>query len=164
MPDWIGLTTRVLGPFGQRLLKRWLFEAELLGAARTVYTFESGDSPYVSIGATVRVHNRNSVPTTLHVRSVAVKLPNRTERALERAVMVRPGPVRSMDDMAGFNSYELLGCSSVELTLSTRVWNPPNLDDYLENGSPQIVLELGETFGNHRKLVGQLKFQGVYEQ
>jgi len=162
MPDWIGLATKVLGPVGQRILKRWLFEAEFLGASRSVYTFERGDSPFVNIGVSVRVHNRNNAPTTVYVRSIAVRLASGMERGLNRAVMVRPGPISSMDDMEGFNCYEVPSCSSVELTLSTRKHNPSELSEYLENSSPQIVLELGETFGNRRKLVGPLKFGGTY--
>jgi len=49
------------------------FEVELLGASRSIYTFERGDSPYVDIGATVRIHNRKDNPTTVFVRSIAVK-------------------------------------------------------------------------------------------
>jgi len=165
MPDWIGWTTRVLGPIGQRLLKRWLFEVEFLGGQRTVYTYERGDSPFVDIGISVRVHNRNHAPTTVYVRSIAVRLSNGTERGLERAVMIRPGPITSLrGGSEEFNCYEVPGCSSVELTLSTRKYNPQELSEYLENSSPAVVLELGETFGNRRKLFGPLKFGGIYKQ
>ncbi len=163
MHDWIGQATRV-SSIAQWLLRRWLFEAEYLGGSRTVYTFERGDSPFVNIGVSIRVHNRNSAPTTVHVRSIAVRLANGTERGLERAVMIRPGPISSIDDLEGFNCYEVPGCSSVELTLSTRKYNPPELSDYLEGASPQIVLELGETFGGRRRLVGTLSFGGMCEQ
>jgi len=163
MPGWIGYATRVFGIIGQRLLRRWLFEAELVGASRTIYTYQH-NSPFVDIFATIRVHNRNNAPTTVHVRSIAVRLPHGTERGLERAVMMRPGPLSSEDDLAGFNSYEVLGNASAELTLSTRKYNPPDLSDYLENSYPQIVLELGETFGNRCKLIGPLKFGGVHKQ
>lgn len=69
-----------------------------------------------------------------------------------------------MDDIAGFNSYEVPGCSSVELTLSTRKYNPADLNGYLEKSAPQIELELGETFGNHKKLTGPMTFGGLYDQ
>ncbi len=141
-----------------------VFEVELLGASRSIYTFERGDSPYVDIGATVRIHNRKDNPTTVFVRRIAVKVANGIEKGLERAVMIRPGPISSIEDMAGFNSYEVPGCSSVELTLSTRKYNPSDLGEYLENSSPEIVIELGETFGNSRKLVGPMKFGCLYKQ
>jgi hypothetical protein len=164
MSGWIGWATKTFSYIGQVALKRWLFQTELLGAGRDVYTFESGDSPYVSIGASVRIHNRNSAPTTVYVRSIAVRLASGTEMGLERAVMVRPGPINSSGDIAGFNSYEVPGCSTVELTLLTRKNNPPDLEAYLENSSIQIVIELGETFGNRCKLVGPMKFRGIYRQ
>jgi hypothetical protein len=141
-----------------------VFEVELLGASRSIYTFERGDSPYVDIGATVRIHNRNDSPTTVFVRSIAVKVAIGVERGLERAVMIRPGPISSIEDVAGFNSYEVPGCSSVELTLSTRKYNPSDLGEYLEGSSPEIVIDLGETFGNSRKLMGPMKFGGAYKQ
>lgn len=162
--EWVGWTTKVLGAFGQRIFKRWLFDAELLGAQRTIYTFEREDySPYMDVAVSVRVHNRNAAPTTVHVRSIAVRLANGSRVMLERAVMVRPGPVRSPEDMAGFNSYEVSGSSTAELTLSTRKYNPPDLKEYLEEAAPQIELELGETFGNRRKLTGAIKFGGLYK-
>src|SRR6267142_4449751 len=137
-----------------------VFEVELLGASRSIYIFERGDSPYVVIGATVRIHNRNDSPTTVFVRSIAVKVAIGVERGLERAVMIRPGPISSIEDLTGFNSYEVPGCSSVELTLSTRKYNPSDLGEYLENSSPEIVIDLGETFGNSRKVTGPMKFGG----
>ena len=140
------------------------FEVELLGASRSIYTFERGDSPYVDIGATIRIHNRKDSPTTVFVRRIAVKVANGIERGLERAVMIRPGPISSIEDIAGFNSYEVPGCSSVELTLSTRKYNPSDLGEYLENSSPEIIIELGETFGNSPKLVGPMKFGCLYKQ
>ncbi len=148
MTHWVSWTTKVFGYIGQFFLRRWLFDAEFLGASRTVYTFERGESPYVDIGASVRVHNRNTAPTTVYVRGIGVKLTSRMERGLDRAVMIRPGPISSMDDLAGYNSYEVPGPSSMELTLSTRKYNPSDLSEYLERASPQIELELGETFGN----------------
>lgn len=86
-----------------------------------------------------------------------------TERGLDRTVMIT-GPISSIEDIGGYNSYEVPGCSSLELTLSTRKSNPADLNEYLEEGSPQIELELGETFGNHRKLIGPIKFGGVHNQ
>jgi hypothetical protein len=86
------------------------------------------------------------------------------EAGLDRAVMIRPGPISSIEDIAGFNSYEVPGCSSVELSLSTRKYNPADLKEYLEEASPKIELELGETFGNHRKLTGPIKFGGLHTQ
>jgi hypothetical protein len=164
MTHWVSWATKVFGYFGQFILKPWLFDAEFLGASRTVYTYKNGNSPFVDIGASVRVHNRNNTPTTVFVRSIGVKLANGMERGLDRAVMIKPGPISSMDDVAGFNSYEVPGCSSFELTLSTRKYNPADLNEYLEEGSPQIELELSETFGNHRKLTGPMKFGGVHNQ
>lgn len=164
MPDWIGWATRVFGPIGQRLLRRWLFEAEFLGGSRTVYTFERGDSPYVAIGVSVRVHNRNSAPTTVHVRSIAVRLPSGTDRGLERPVMIQPGPISTLDDLVEYLGFDIPGSSTRPLTISTRKYNPPDLNDYLESAAPQVVVELGETFGNRRKLIGPLKFGGVYKQ
>jgi len=112
----------------------------------------------------VRIHNRKDNPTTVFVRRIAVKVANGIEKGLERAIMIRPGPISSIEDMAGFNSYEVPGCSSVELTLSTRKWNPSDLGEYLENSSPEIAIGLGETFGSSGKVVGPMKFGGVYKQ
>jgi hypothetical protein len=69
-----------------------------------------------------------------------------------------------MNDLAGYNSYEVPGSSSMELTLSTRKYNPTDLEEYLESSSPQVALDLGETFGNSRKLTGPMKFGGLYKQ
>ena len=164
MTHWVSWTTKVFGYIAQFILRPWLFEAELLGASRTVYTSKIGDSPFVDIGASVRIHNRNNTPTTVFVRSIAVKLSNGMETGLGRAVMIRPGPISSIEDMAGFNSYEVPGSSSVELSLSTRKYNPADLNEYLEGATPRIELDLGETFGNHRKLTGSIKFGGLHNQ
>jgi hypothetical protein len=141
-----------------------LFDAEFLGGQRTVYTSERGDSPYVDIGIRIRVHNRNSAPTTVYVGSIAVKLPSGTERGLERPAIIRPGPIRSLDDLIEYEGFDIPGSSTRPLTISTKKYNPPDLNDYLEHSSPQIVVELGETFGNRRKLIGPLKFGGIYKQ
>jgi hypothetical protein len=45
MPDWIGISTKVLGPLAQRIFRRWLFEAELLSATRVIYIYANGNSP-----------------------------------------------------------------------------------------------------------------------
>jgi len=162
--QWVGWATKTFSYAAQFFLRRWLFDAELLGASRSVYTSERGDSPYVTIGASVRVHNRNSAPTTVFVRSIAVKLASGIDGGLDRAVMIRPGPISSMEEIAGYNSYEVPGPSSLDLTLSTKKYNPPLLSEYLEGASPQIELVLGETFGNSRKLTGSMKFGGLYKQ
>jgi hypothetical protein len=164
MTHWVSWATKVFGYFAQFFLRPWLFDAELLGASRSVYTSKMGNAPFVDIGASVRVHNRNNTPTTVFVRSIRVKLASGMESGLGRAVMIRPGPISSMEDIAGFNSYEVPGCSSVELTLSTRKYGPADLEEYLEKSAPQIELELGETFGNHKKLSGPIKFAGLYDQ
>ena len=162
--QWVSWATKTFSYVGQIFLKRWLFNVELLGASRSVYTSDRGDSPHVTIGVSVRVHNRNSAPTTVFVRSIGVKLASGVERGLDRAVMLQPGPIGSMNDLAGYNNYEVPGCSSMELTLSTRKYNPPDLEEYLESSSPQIVLALGETFGNSRTLTGPMKFGGLYKE
>ena len=158
---WVSWATKTFSYVGQIFFKRWLFDAEFLGASRSVYTSDRGGSPYVSIGVSIRVHNRNSALTTVFVRSIGAKLESGVERGLDRAVMFQPGPIGSMNDLAGYNSYEVPGSSSMELTLSTRKYNPPNLEEYLESSSPQIMLELGETFGNSRRLIGPMKFGGL---
>jgi hypothetical protein len=142
-------------------LSQAVFDAELLGASRHVYTFQRGYSPYVQIEASARIHNRKDNPTTVYVAHIAVKVSDDIERGLARSVIVRPGPINSIEDLVGFNSYEVPGCSTVELTLSTREHNPSNLNEYLESASPEIIVELGETFGNSRKLIGPMKF-GVF--
>lgn len=161
---WVSWATKTFSYIGQIVLRRWLFDVELLGASRSVYTSERADPPYVTIGASVRVHNRNSAPTTVFVRSIAVKLASGMDTGLDRAVMIRPGPMSSAEDFAVYNSYEVPGPSSLALTLSTRKYNPPDLSEYLEGASPQIELVLGETFGNSRKLTGPIKFGGLYKQ
>src|SRR5216684_2318132 len=102
MLHWVSWATKAFGYVGQFVLRPWLFDAEFLGASRTVYTFERGDSPYVSIGATVRIHNRNNAPTTVFVRSIAVKLTTVMDRGLDRAVMIQPGPISSIEELAGY--------------------------------------------------------------
>jgi hypothetical protein len=164
MTHWVSWATKVFGYFGQFVLKPWLFDAELLGASRTVYTAKTGNSPFVDIGASVRINNRNNTPATVFVRSIGVKLAHGMEGGLDRAVMIRPGPISSIEDIAGFNSYEAPGCSSIELSLSVRKYNPADLKEYFEEASPKIELEVGETFGNHRKLTGPIKFGGLHDQ
>jgi hypothetical protein len=165
MTHWVSWATKVFGYIAQFILKPWLFDAEFLGASRTVYTSKVGNfPPFVDIGASVRIHNRNNTPTTVFVRSIAVKLATGMETGLGRAVMIRPGPISSIEDIAGFNSYEVPGCSSVELSLSTKKYNPTDLNEYLEKFTPQIELELGETFGNHKKLTGPTKFRGLHDE
>jgi hypothetical protein len=65
---------------------------------------------------------------------------------------------------AGYIGYAVPGCSSAVLSISTRKVNPPNLNEYLENASPQIELERCETFGNCRKFTGPIKFEGLRNQ
>ena len=59
----------------------------------------------------------------------------------------------------GCSGYAVPGCSSTVLSVSTRKVNPLNLNEYLENASPQIELELCETFGNRRKFTAPVKFE-----
>lgn len=163
MPDWIGFSTRVFGFFGRRVLRRWLFEAEFLGATRAVYISKSGqNSPRVLIRVGVRVHNRNSAPTTVYVRNIAVKLRSGIDRKLEPPDVMESGPIGSMDDLVSGRHHELGGYFARELVFFTRRWNPEKLTEYQEGASPQVILELGETFGNHCRLSGPLDFAGEY--
>ena len=89
MTHWVSWATKVFGYIAQFILRPWLFDAELLGASRTVYTSTIGNSPFVDIGASVRIHNRNNTPTTVFVRSIGVRLAHGMEAGLDRAVMIR---------------------------------------------------------------------------
>ena len=164
MPDWIGLGTKIFGPIGQRLLNKWLFDAEFLGARRVLYLHDNGDSPSVAIFISVLVHNRNSAPTTIYPRGLSVTLKDRTDRSFARMTVTPGGFIRSVDNFGESDRYDMGGSSSIELLLYTTRYNPPQIAEYFNVLPLPITLILGETFGNRRTLKGLLEFESVKKQ
>jgi hypothetical protein len=160
---WLNFVTRSFGFVARKIFKAWLFEAEFLQAWRNVYTNKNGDSPFVNIFISVRTHNKNSAPTTVYVRDLEVKLKQETDRGFERAIIRQTGFLKS-DFMEMEDHYDMPPCSSVELLFCSRRFNPPGIDEYLDNSPLSIALEIGETFGNHFRLTGALILQEVVRQ
>lgn len=156
-------TAKILGPIGRWLVKRHSFEAKFLGGSRSVYRPESGDAPFVIISVNVQIENRNDVPTTVYIRDMAVRLTRELDRALERPVLIRPRPITVLDDLEEFRLCDVPASSAFAVEFSARRSNPPDLKEYLEDAMPEIVLTVGETFGNRHKVEGPLAFGGAYD-
>jgi hypothetical protein len=72
--------------------KRWEFHAEFVGASRTVYTYENGTSPSLSVWIQARVNNRNSKPTTIFPHSLSVQLKDTIDQGFQRPTIF-PGTI-----------------------------------------------------------------------
>ncbi len=144
-------------------LKRWSFEVEFLKASRAVYIHENGNSPFVAVFISARVHNRNRESTTVYPRGVSVKLKNEIDRDFQ-ATSITPGGQFSFDNPEEYARYDIAGSSSIELLFYTRRYNPPRIDEYSQDSPLIVTLELGETFSEGRALTGPLILDGVTRQ
>jgi len=144
-------------------LKRWSFEAEFLKASRSVYLYDNGNSPFVAVFISARVHNRNRESTTVYARSVSVKLKNEIDRDFQ-ATSITPGGSFNFENPEEYSRYDVAGSSSIELLFYTRRYNPPKIDEYTQDGPLTVTLELGETFSEGRDLAGPLVLDGVTRQ
>lgn len=156
----IGLATKVFGAIGQFLLRKWLFKAEFVGGACVVYVSERGDSPFVSIQARVRVHNRNSSPTAVFCERTAVQLPDGTEDSFPLAT----GSESVVRAMTQDRMIQIGGASTTEITFYSCRHNPPQLDAYLSGHPVEIRLSLGETFGCRLEITRSLGAPQVVRQ
>jgi hypothetical protein len=74
--------------------------------SRTVFTYENGNSPWVTVWIQARVHNRNSVPTTVYPLRVSVKLKGSTDKSFQKATIF-PGTQVSFDNPEEFTQFEM---------------------------------------------------------
>lgn len=144
-------------------LKRWSFEVEFLKASRSVYMYDNGNSPFVAVSVSALVHNRNRESTTVYARSVSVTLKNGIDRDFQATTII-PGGRFSFDNPEEYGRYDVAGSSSIELLFYTRRYNPPRIDEYLQDGPLTVTIELGETFSEGRNLTGPLTLEGVTRQ
>lgn len=144
-------------------LKRWSFEAEFLKASRSVYLYDNGNSPFVSVFVWARVHNRNRESTTVYARGVSVKLKSEIDRDFH-SMSIIPGGSFNFENPEEYSRYDVAGSSSIELLFYARRYNPPRIDEYTHEGPLTITLELGETFSEGRYLTGLLILGGVTKQ
>jgi hypothetical protein len=144
-------------------LKRWSFEVEFLKASRSVYIHENGNSPFVALFISALVHNRNRESTTVYARSVSVKLKDEIDRNFQGASII-PGGSFSFDSPEEYGRYDVAGSSSVELLFCTKRYNPPKIDEYIQDVPLIVTLELGETFSEGRTLTGPLVLDGITRQ
>lgn len=159
---WVGAITKFLGPIGQFFLKNWLFRVEPIGGDFVVYTFERGDSPYVGVWLSVRVHNRNNSPTTLWAERLTVKLDNRTDDDFPLPAVHQYGDLDSLFD--GSKRIEIGGSSTLEVAFSSRKWYTALPGSYLSGGPLEATIGVAETFGNHREVRTQLVLKEVVRQ
>lgn len=143
--------------------KRWEFEVEFLKASRTVYMYQNGNSPFGSVFVWALVHNRNPNPTTVYVRGVSVQLSSEIDGSFQRATII-PGGRFNFNDPEEYERYDMAGSSSIELLFYTRRYNPPHIEEYVQDAPLSVTLELDETFGNRCKLTGPLALGGVERQ
>lgn len=143
--------------------KRWEFQAEYVGASRTVFTYENGNSPWMTVWIQVRVHNRNSVPTTVYPLRVSVKLKDSTDKSFQKATIF-PGTQVSFDNPEEFTQFEVAASGTTELLFNSRRYNPPQIAEYLQDGPLPITLELGETYGKVCEITGPMKLAGIEKQ
>ena len=143
--------------------KRWEFEAEFVAASRTVFTYENGNSPWMTIWIQTRVHNRNMVPTTIYPRQISVKLKDSTDNSFQTATIF-PGRQVSLENPEEFNQFEVAASATTELLFNSRRYNPPQIAEYIESVPLSITLELGETFGKVCEVTGPMKLAGIEKQ
>jgi hypothetical protein len=143
--------------------KRWEFHADFLGASRTVYTYENGTSPSVSLFIRARVDNRNVQPTTVYARSVSVKLKSGVIGGFERAT-IAPGGSFNLDYPEDHDQYDVPGTGSMDLLFYTRRFNPPHIEEWVDRAPLPVTITLAETFGNRCELSGDLMLGSVEKQ
>ena len=160
--DWVGAITKVFGALSQFLLKNWLFQVEPMGGQYVVYTYERGDSPHVDVWLSVRVHNRNSSPTTLYAERLTVKLENRKDDDFPLPNVYPYGDFDSLFD--GSRRIEVGGSSTVEVGFSSRKYYATLPDCYLSGRPLEVTIGVAETFGNHREVRSQVVSKEVVRQ
>jgi hypothetical protein len=136
----------------------WEFQAEFIGASRTVYSHENGNSPSLSVWIQARVHNRNSEPTLVYPRIVSVQLKDTIDSSFQQA-SIFPGTLDNFGNPEEFLQFEVAGSSTADLLFFTRQYNPPRVEEYILNAPLPITLELGETFGKTCNLTGPMKLR-----
>jgi hypothetical protein len=56
--QWVSWATKAFGYVGQFVLRPWLFNVDFLAHRGPCIRLSGDFSPYVTIGASIRVHNR----------------------------------------------------------------------------------------------------------
>jgi hypothetical protein len=117
----------------------------------------------VGVFISVRVDNKNSAPTTIFTRGVSVALHDEIDKGFGQTTISPAGhfDLRMSEQQ---NRYDIGGSSSAELLVYARRYNPTRIDEYLSPDPLTITLELGETFGNRRRLTGPLSLKQVLKQ
>ncbi len=160
--DWIGITTKVFSSIGQRIFKRWLFEAEVVEGKYVVYISNRGDSPYVDVWLSLRVHNRNNSPTTLYAERMTVKPNPGVEDSFPRPGIRHFGEFRP--SASEHNRIEIGGSSTLEITFDSRKYFRELPKGYLEELPLDITVRVAETYGNHRELTGRVECVQILKQ
>ena len=162
--DWVGTITKVFGAIGQYLLKNWLFQVDPMGGEHVVYTYERGDSPHVDVSFSLRVHNRNSSPTTLYPERLAVKLENGEADDFPLPDVYLHGDLPS--SLEPGRRIEIGGSSTLEVAFYSRKYYPtlPLPNCYLSGRPLEAAIRIAETFGNHREIRVRLASKGVTKQ
>ena len=155
--EWVALITRAARPIGQRLLRKWLFEAELIEAKSVVYTSERGENPFVDILAFVRVHNRNHSPTTLYCERITVKFRDGTEDSFPPAT----GDASGTMPTHGEKMIQLGGSSTLEVRFYSRKPQRTLPSPYLDGSPLELTITLAETFGSRREITGELNSRNI---
>jgi hypothetical protein len=160
--DWVGVITKVFGAIGQRILRQWLFELEPIGGHYVVYSYERGDAPFISVWFSVRVHNRNSSPTTLYAERLTVELGGGREDDFPLPSVAPYGDIDSLFEQG--KSIAVGASSTFEVAFASRKHHATLPEYYLSGQSLDATIGIAETFGNHREVRVQLDSKGVVKQ
>lgn len=137
-----------------RVFTEDLFEAEFVRAVGVIYISQRGDAPFMNVQVLVRLHNRRHDPTTVLVREFYGVPKSGPDNGFDRTRVWEAGvEVQLMENQ---DKFEMLSTSSAEVVFHNRRYNV-NVADYADDANPLIVLELGETFGSHRKFTERLR-------
>lgn len=133
---------------------RPLFEIEFLDGKYVVYISERGDSPFVDVSATLRIHNRKSSTTTVWCETLKVKLDGMADDF--DLPELKPTGARS-SALEKHEKLQVGATSTIDINLYSRKRHLDQIPEpYLSGANVQLMVVLKETFGASQQVEGKL--------
>lgn len=151
--DVFGIITKVLGPLGRRLVRRCLISVEVVEGKYVVYMSERGDSPYVDILLTLRVHNRNNRPTSVYAERFSAGPAEDAEADFPLPKVSHFGDFTMLG--GGHDRIEIGSSSTADVTFDSRKHFRELPEGYLREHPLQVKIRVAETYGNRRDVIAK---------
>lgn len=160
--DVVGIITKFSRAIGQRALRKWLLAAEAVEGKYVVYISEKGESPFVDVLLSLRVHNRNDSPTTLYAERMTVKPTGGVEVNFPLPKVSHFGEIIPLGTES--TRIEIGASSTLEVTFDSRKYFRELPDGYLKELPLDVKIRIAETFGNHREVIGRAECVQILRQ